>query len=132
MDYELNDPAVLPALGTDHEGYTDSFENSTDLGRSPDQMRQQLMVPFESMSNVSFENYVERKLPDHEGDNFNSSVRQMGDVLQEKSRIPSSTSLQAPTSRKNSRPNSGTNRLESLVNPLLGGNSGAHRSGEFY
>lgn len=119
-----------------------------DSGVSSERMRQKLMVPFESMSNKSFDQYaqkphntrgdgtsgVESILDDvDEDDDFQRYKRSVGGSinLSSPSLRPKGLDRQYNNSGTNSRPSSSSNRLQSLVKPL-GANSATDFIDSYY
>ena len=131
LDYELNHVDTQP-MGSNFDG--DMFEttDSPSVGGSDStkRLRQQLMVPFESMSNTSFEKELNNNPRRQEA--ADSGLRNGVDELDDDDfQQFRKTNFSSTSSRNNgSRPTSGTNRLESLVKPLGGG--GHHDDNSYY
>jgi hypothetical protein len=165
LDLELNSADTQPFRGMD---YDDANEAETEadsatqgqgqghrngsagsagsLNRAPSsgQMRRKLMVPFESMSNTSFEQYVDREGPRGEEAPYRGySADEMDDdeeagflkYQQKQGQGQGQGQGQSNSSSRNklptisSRPSSGSSRLESLVKPLAGENASSNSNG---
>lgn len=150
LDYELNH-ADTQLFGSNFDNNNIDANGGIDggSGSNTDRMRQQLMVPFESMSNISFEQYSQKPYDgggsagvsgvldeaDDDDDDFLRYKKSLGIDSSSKSNF-----LQTGTTRRmqneinnGSRPNSGASRLESLVKPLGGSSSNHHISSDgFY
>ena len=143
LDYELNH-ADTQSMGTNFDGISFEATGSASIGgsNSTNRLRQQLMVPFESMSNASFEKDLVNNPRGYEpgGSGPSNNVDDFDDDDFQQFRKTNYSSSSSKThvaggdrvnrNHNGSRPSSGTNRLESLVKPLGGG--GIHDDSGYY